>query len=227
MDKKTENILNNDSISNTEKAFGGKHWSEFSEGETAVSMFNFMSDSKRKKEHLKSLNDTYFGMTWAYFKDLIKSKGFINGYSYNVLYSDYGSSSNEEMIIYYHPTKGLVIWAESYSGMTSVNGGTLYGEIQANNEESETIVRQWLSSGGCRDREKLIYETSHDVREGLFSKLDMLESAGTFLNRWTNKDKFLWFVDYIENKEPGYNYKQITNDKISKCPQALQDIMGK
>ena len=201
MNKKTENILTNDSMSNTEKSFGGKHWSEFSEGETAVSMFNFMADNKIKENHLMAIRDTYFGMTWDYFKELIESKGFVNGYSYNVNYNAFGQSTVEEMIIYYHPNKGLIIYAESYSDKTSVNGGRLYGEIQANSEEDMSVIHKWMSTGGCTDRDKLIFETSHDVREGLFSKLDALESAGTFLTKWTNKDRFLWFVDYVESKD--------------------------
>lgn len=72
----------------------------------------------------------------------------------------------------------------------------------------------------------LVFETSHDVREGLFFKLEELESAGKFLPKWTNKDRFLWFVDYVEGHTEGYNYKQIAHDKIMRCPKELQEIVG-
>jgi hypothetical protein len=64
------------------------------------------------------------------------------------------------------------------------------------------------------------------VREGLFSKLDELESVGKFLSLWTNQNRFLWFLDYNESKIDGYDYKKITYDKIMKCPIELQNIIG-
>jgi hypothetical protein len=226
MDIKTEKILTTDPIGDTEKMFGGKHWSEFNDGESLISILNVMKDGNLKEKHLKNINDTYFGMSWQYLKDLLKENGFINGYSYEVKYTCYSSTTDEEMIIYYHPEKGLVVWAESYSNKTSVNRGTLYGEIKANNEEDATIIRKWMSTGGFIDRDELIHTTAHDIREGLFSKIDTLETGGTFLTKWTKKDRFLWFVDYIETKVEGYDYEQITKDKIGKCPKELQNIIG-
>ncbi|MBZ9622980.1 hypothetical protein G9F71_008940 [Clostridium sp. FP2] len=226
MDKKTENILTRDSVAESEKGFGGKHWSQFNNAENLISLFNSRKDNEIKEEHLKVIRDTFFGMSWDYFKSLIKEKGFVNGYSYELNYNSYGKTTKEEIMIYYHPSKGLVVYAESYNNKTTVNSGTLYGEIQSNDKEGEKTIWKWLSTGGCINQNKLIYETSHDIREGLFSKLDTLESAGKFLNKWTNKNRFLWFVDYVENKVESYDYKQITRDKIKKCPKELQQIIG-
>jgi len=84
-----------------------------------------------------------------------------------------------------------------------------------------------LSTGGCIDHEKMIYETQQDTREGLFSKLAILEGAGKFLPKWTGKRRcILWFVDFIESKVPGYDYKQITLNKIRRCPKEMQEIIG-
>lgn len=228
MDSKTENILMKDSLGETEKMLGGKHWSQFDDFENGLVFVSLARDNKIKKDHLKSLGDTYWGMTWYEFKNLIKERGFVEGYSYELEYrGKYDShSTNEEIIIYYHPEKGLIIYAESFSNKTSINGGTLYGEIQAYDKEREPVIWKWLSTGGCRDVEKGIFATSHDIREGLFSKLDTLESAGRFLNRWTDKKRFLWFVDYMEDDVEGYDYKEITREKIKKCPKELQDIIG-
>ena len=222
MDKKTEEILTKDSLYESEKVFGGKHYSEFNELEQTFSMLKFIDDNETKKKHLKNIGDTHWGMSWSEFKNLIKEHGFIKGLEYDLMHEDY----TDEVIIYYHPQKGLIIYAESYWGKESINGGKLYGEIQSNSKEDCNIIWRWLSSGGCIDADNMIYSTSHDVREGLFSKLGTLESAGKFLPKWIKKDRFLWFIDYVESKVPGYDFKAITKEKIMNCPKEMQEIIG-
>lgn len=222
MDNRTEELLRKDSLMESEKMFGDKHWSQFNEVEQAFSMLKSMSDNEAKREHLKNINDTYWGMHWNEFKDLIKEYGFVKGLEYDLKHNN----GIDEIIIYYHPQKGLILYAESYWGKESISGGNLYGEIQANSKEDCKIIWRWLSTGGCINSDKMIYETSHDVREGLFSKLQTLESAGKFLSKWTKKNRFLWFVDYVENKQKDYDYKIITKEKIMQCPKEMQKIIG-
>jgi len=223
MDKYTEKILTKDTLAESEKLLNKNHWSEFNETEQALSLLKAISDNKEKEEHLKSIGDTHFGMSWMDFKDLLVNKGFKNAHSYDFDYDD----GIEEAILYHHPVKGFVIFATSFGKKRTINGGELYAEIKVNDKEGENIVWRWLSTGGCIDIDNKIYSTKHDVREGLFSKLNKLESAGTFLNKWTEKNKFLWFADYVETKVEGYDYKEITQEKINKCPQEFRDIMGK
>ncbi len=226
MDIKTEKILMYNPIAQSEKIFGDKHWSEFNEIENMFSLYQTINHNETKAAHLKSIGDTYFSMTWDEFKDLIIRKGFVPALEYDINYNKWDEPTIEEAILYYYFQKGLIIWATSFNNKTSVNGGNLYGEIQANNKEDEKTIWKWISTGGCIDTENNIWKTSHDVREGLFSKLDTLESAGKFLSKWTEKDKFLWFVDYIESDVPGYDYKEITMRKIKKCPKEFQNIIG-
>jgi len=70
MNKRTEQILTHDSLAESEKILGNKHWSEFNDFEQAFSMLKFMEDNQVKNTHLKSINDTYWGMTWDEFKNL-------------------------------------------------------------------------------------------------------------------------------------------------------------
>jgi hypothetical protein len=83
-----------------------------------------------------------------------------------------------------------------------------------------------LSTGGYIDKSERIFSTSHDIREGLFSTLDELETAGVFLPHWIEKNKFLWFSDYKKKKTKGFDYKKISKEKLLKCPKELQDIVG-
>lgn len=219
---KTSEILRHDSIAETEKQLG-KHWSEFNDFENLGMLASFIRDNQTKENHLKSVGDTWFNMPWAEFKKKIEDYGFVLGLKYDIKHD---KNEIDEVVIYYHKEKGLVLFADSYFNKKDVNGGKLYGEIQANSKEDRDIIWKWMSTGGCIDSDKLIYETQQDVREGLFHKLSMLESAGKFLPIWTNKNRFLWFVDYVEDDVKGYDYKKITHDKIMRCPKELQEIVG-
>ena len=221
MNAETEKVLRRDTIAETEKMVG-KHWSKFDKGEQALALLNAMMDNEDKANHLKKQGDTHYGMKWDDFKALLVQKGFKQALVYDFKHDE----SIDEFIIYYHLEKGLIVKADSYYNKEKINDGTLYGEIQANDEESARTVWQWMSTGGCIDVEKLIFETSQDVREGLFSKLDTLETAGKFLNRWSNPKRFLWLLDFTEHKDESYDYKKITNEKIKRCPVEMQEIIG-
>lgn len=222
MDKRTEKILRKDSIAETEKVLGDKDYHKFNGDENLLMMGRFLVDNEIKNEHLESIGDTHFKMTWQEFKQLIIGKGFIAAMEYDIQHDD----DVDEFIIYYNPQKGLIITATSFWNKRSVNGGTLYGEIQANSEDDVNTIFNWLSTGGCIDKDKLIFSTSHDVREGLFSVLDELETAGRFLPKWTDKNSFLWFLDYNETKMEKYDYKEISKEKLLRCPKEMQEIVG-
>ena len=226
MNNITEKLLKEDPIYNKERELG-KHWSNFTDKEAKeIFVENYML-SKIKENHLKQINDTYMDMSWNYFINLIEKYGFKKGYEEIFKYNGFNYNRDEKAVIYYHKEKGLIIFATSFNNTTTVNSGKLYGEIKANNnkEDIETIWQN-LSTGGCIDEKNIIYETSHDIREGLFYKLNKLESAGTFLPIWTKKNRFLWFVNYVEEDKENFDYKEITKNKILKRPKEMQEIIG-
>jgi hypothetical protein len=222
MDEKTRKMLRLDTIFETEKLFGGKDHNKFSDKENMTMLQYSALLNEEKNNYFSSLGDTYFRMSWQSFKELITKYGFIPAMEYDFSHDKYV----DEFIIYYNLPKGLIICATSYFDKKSVNGGTLWGEIKANNKEDSHIVWSWLSTGGQSKFDDLIYETQQDVREGLFSILNTLESAGEFLPKWINKNRFLWLLDFTETKVEGYDYKKITMEKILKCPKEMQEIIG-
>lgn len=229
MDRIIEKLLTHDPVADTESLLGDKHWSEFTEDEQLFCLARSMSYNAFKNKHLQSIGDTYFGMSWKDFKKLLMARSFKIGFTNELSYNYNDHIGIEEEIIYYQPDKGMIVYATSFSDQRTINGGTLYAEIQARDADTKTkeTIWKWLSTGGLINKEDLIYETSHDVREGLFSKLEILESTGTFLKKWTNKDRFLWFVNYIESKNKPYDSKMITQSKIERCPQELREIIGR
>ncbi len=235
-DNITDELLHKDSLAESEQVLGNKHWSEFNEKEQAFSLFKFMADNETKSEHLKSIGDTYWGMKWNEFINLIESYGFVSGLRYDFIAPKYGFSDEadriEEAILYYHPTKGLILWATSYSG--NINGGTVYGEINIDKERWKEISKALnrCSHGAFahyngeteQDEYKNQVEFDYDIREGLIHVLNRIENVTSYAPIWTERN-FLWFLDYAEENQDGYDYRTITLEKILRCPNDLQDIV--
>ena len=173
---------------------------------------------------LNNPNDVYFGMSWQEFKELIVSKGFIAALEYDFEHHMGVKTYKDEFIIYYDPLKGLIISASSVFNKKSIGSGCLYGEIQVNSEKDIQTIWKYLGSG--RRCNNLVFETRHGLNDRLFFKLDKLESAGKFLPKWTNANRFLWFVSYTEEQTKDFDYKKITHDKIMRCPKELQEIVS-
>ena len=244
IDGRMNEKLRVDPISDTEKFFN-KHYSEFNKEENLMMLANAFRINTQKADYLKGLGDTHFGMSWDKFISIIESYGFKVGYKYDFEH-DNGEYA-DEAALYYHPEKGLVIWATSYFNKSSVNGGKLYGQLKTNEKiEFETVKNEaWgteykqmkmtdslkksfeplnnCSHGAFMNIETGI-EFSLDVREGLINKLEAIGNGGLeFVKEWNNKS-FLWFLDFEEEKG-NYDREEITNEKISKCPEELQQIL--
>lgn len=213
-------VLTYDPLEQSEGIFG-KHWSQFTEDEMKMSLGLSLIHNKNKSEILKNNNDTYSSMEWFDFIDLIELNGFICGLKYDIYHDD----DIDEAILYYR-NDGLILWATSYFNKKSVNGGTLYGEISYE-EFSEEIFSalNGCSHGGVGTFEN-IRSFNKDVREGLFYTINNLSNLVKFNSQWKQRDKFLWFVDYVENKKSNYDYKAITLNKISQLPLEAKEIIG-
>jgi hypothetical protein len=164
-------------------------------------------------------NDTYFGMTWKEFKELILSRGFVIELSYNFK----GDYETDEAMVCYHP-KGWLLFATSFG--ESLNSGHIWSEVQANSPESGKEVWMAMGSGTMVRDQEYVFESEHDVRENLFAKMDELEQHGRFLNPWVSKDKFLWLVDYSEEKDDD-QYNLINQRKIDQCSKELRNMIGR
>jgi len=219
--KQVLDILNTDVIHEVEK-ISNKHWSEFDHDENMKSIGLQIMMNERKRYALKETGDTHWGMDWNQFKSLLEIHGFKEGYSEVYEYNKY-EGSTEEVILYYHPEKNLVIWSQSYSNMTSINSGSLYGHYKTELNGYEAFNGVRCSHG--YNQETQVYYFDIDVREGLFTKLYTLESDGEFVEAdWS--DRFLWFLKLDEDSKE-VPYKILTQQKIDQANEECRKILNK
>lgn len=229
MNNRTDELLHKDSLAESEKMFGGKHWSEFNEAEQLISMFKAMDDNEKKSKHLQSIGDTYWGLKWNDFISLIEQYGFKKGLRYDFVapkYRDDEEDRIEEAILFYQTEKGLILWATSFGNKDHINSGSVYGMIKYKNWEDTWEALNHSSNGSNGEKDKNIRYFSLDIREGLIHKLNGIDNTLKLLSKWSGDLPFLWFLDYTEEKQPNYDYKAITEDKIKKCPEEMQNIIN-
>lgn len=222
----TKNVLNFDPVATAEDLIGKRHedWDVETDGMVALGLA--MVANETKEEHLKSIGDTHIGITWQDFIENMKAYGFKHGFCQK--FTGTGRSDKgveEEEIIFFHEEKGLILHAESYNG-NSVNRAHVYGEVKINDEKLDK--KQWGALNGCSSGSNgngtMHFEI--DVREGFHFYLDAISEAFEFSKNWTTVP-FLWFLNYMDTKEKGYNYEEISKKKIAACtPEVRQIIFG-
>lgn len=225
MNEKTKNILNFDPIATAEALLGKRHedWDTKTDGMAALGLA--MMTNQRKAEHLKSIGDTHFGITWIDFIEIAKAYGFKSGYCQKFTgtgWSDKGVE--EEEIIFFHEEKGLILHAESYDG-ESVNSAKVYGEVKIGDKLEKN---QWEALNGCshggNGNGTMSFDV--DVREGFRFHLDALSEAFEFSKNWS-KVPFLWFLNYMDTKNENYSYEKINKQKIdASTPEVRKIIFG-
>lgn len=225
MNEKTKNILNIDPIANAETLLGKRHKDWDTEADVMVALGLAMMTNQIKDEHLKSIDDTHFGITWIDFIVIVKAYGFKSGYCQKFTgtgWSDKGVE--EEEIIFFHEEKGLILHAESFNG-TSVNSAKVYGEVKIGDKLEKN---QWEALNGCshcgNGNGTMSFDV--DVREGFRFHLDALSEAFAFSKSWS-KVPFLWFLNYMDTENENYSYEKINKQKIdASTPEVRKIIFG-
>lgn len=187
-----------------------------------------------EQENIRGMvnNDTYDCMPWLDFIEVLKNQGFIEGYknTYEMKdeYRDGIVIRKEQEVIYYHPDKGLILWASSHC--TTLHEGKLYGEViltESKIEEIRNILAQNQCSRGplikndiCQDHVRF----SKDIRNNLIQTIKNIENVTSFSPRW-NEYFLLTFVNHAETLNK-CDFKITTRSKIEKCPKRIQEIIN-
>lgn len=212
LDEQIKEAMAFDPIAAIEKATGKSYKED--ERIALASIPLGIAAGERKKELLMLKDDSYFDITIPDFIRLLGRMGFSK-----VLEEDIPGGEGNKYRIFWR--SGVIVSFDSYWGDESVNGGSAY-LVTRTNEEGRRPTR---SGNGWIDYDNRILHADHDVREGLRMFLEEVERNGEILSKWPSRP-FLWLLHYMDTKEPGYDYKKITQARIERLPQEVQDAIG-
>ena len=164
------------------------------------------------------MNDTHSSMKWDEFESILAQNGFKIGYEEKFPYENH-----EEKAVVFYREDGLLIWATSFNNMKSVNGGKLYGEIKLNSVEDRHSIP--ICSNGFYDFDNLKLYFDKDVREALIWFINSMKFHGEFIPEWEDGNKFVWFLNFIEDDKPGYDYKKISMNKMNQFSDGAKKIV--
>ena len=218
-EKQINHVLTRDPLEQAEKTFG-KRWDRFSDEEMSAAMVLNMVCNAEKEHVMREMKDTHFSMSWNEFEEILASNGFKIGYEEKFPYED-----RFEKEVVFCREDGLLIWATSFSNMTSVNGGQLYGEIQLRNVEDRMNIPR-CSNGFLNFEEKKLHFEA-DVREGLIYFINQMQKYGEFLPRWEEEHKFLWFLNFSQEEKNSNDYREISRQKMNMFSDGAKKIVEK
>ncbi len=224
MENKTAKILGLDPIAAAEKIIGKPSTEWDKEADAATALAISFAANEAKANHLKSIGDSHFGISWEKFIEIAKNYNFECGYSQKFAGTGYSGHVEEEEIIFYHKEKGLILHAESFDAK-SVNSAKVYGELKTGDHLND---EQWNALNGCSfgGNRNGTHSFYIDVREGFIYHLETLSKAFKFSTTWSNVP-FLCFLNYMDTKKPNYDYKKITAEKIAaSSPEVAKIIYG-
>jgi hypothetical protein len=135
-----------------------------------------------------------------------------------------GDEERDEQLYVLAHRDGLLLAFDTWESH-HVNGGKVYYNWRPHN--LETCAR-YTSSGGFYEYD---YEAragawygDHDAREALRHTIRNLRRNGELVARWEHRP-FLWLLHYMDTKESGYDYEQITEDRIRMMPDWVQQMI--
>jgi len=70
-----------------------------------------------------------------------------------------------------------------------------------------------------------IWSGHHDCREAIKFNINQLLENGKFVNKW-QEPPFLWLLNYMDTKVDGYDYKEITKERLNKLPKYITKLIN-
>jgi len=194
-------ILNFDSFKEAEK-ITGKDYKKDEKTEIIGSLMK-MHHSAIKEKILKSMNDTYYAISFEDFLNVFNENNSL--FNFEIAYENefIGEGKyKEKEIIYCNINKGIFIFVHSHN--MHLNDCTIYMQIK----EDKKLNYILDGSFSIRDNNVLL---ELNGREALFYKLLKYDLAGVdYVVPWQN-DAFLFFSNYEERK----NNDNVTLRKIN------------
>ncbi len=171
-----------------------------------------------KRDVLRSLNDTHYGMAWSKYLAIAQEEGFeVVGKVPFLSDAKYSPQREETFFILFHPHNGVLLCFDTYG--EGVNGGKFYYNWLSDDTDNYLNV---ISSGSFQKvGDQRIWSGDHDCREALRAHLRGLRDHGKFVTPW-KVQPFMWLLNYMDTKDEGYDYRAINNDRVSQLPEYVR-----
>ena len=180
----------------------------------AVGMALLMEHGRQKREELGLRGDSYWGMDYDSYLDLVESLEF------ELLATEHFGEGETQ---HYYWLRGVLLCCNSHRG--SINSSTLYFNWEINSDSSPWDYK--LSGHLNRrfyDEDRRVWVGTVDGREALAHTLQRLMDAGTFLEEWV-EPPHLWLLNYLEERSKTPS-DLATMMKVALFPVEVQRAMG-
>jgi hypothetical protein len=237
-----EELLDFDALDSAEKVTGKSYKED--ENTSGLGVFLHISKSRALKDRLTEMKDTYMGMSWAYFREALLDGLFdfeevwTNKFRGTDSFTKKPNEFEDTESLFVSRKRGIVLFAESYFGGESTNGGHCFMQYKVVGDVEKNIKEVWgtISSGFMTETNVVI--NSIDIREGLLyylTKLDLMPEK-EWQNPWVGNqnDRRPWILNYDETHEPErlgrqhdhLLFRQMILVKWDKMPQSVKEIIG-
>jgi len=238
LNTKIRRILSYDAMQEAER-FTGKD-SSTSEETMNLGLLLHLRSVKTKRNLLKTLNDTFVGISKGEYKMRVSDFGFKE-----LLRLDFFSLSSKEVESFYIMWKdGILMCYDTFMG--KINSAHIYfnylqhfnlktifdsgvlDHVSGSWRHHENV---WLSDhfreqygfyyGWNKNADdRFVKIGSLDCREGLLFHIKNMLEYGEFLQTWIERP-FLWLLHHMDTKNPNYDYNKINKERISLLPKEV------
>lgn len=157
--------------------------------------------------------------------ELLLNYGFKQGYKENIRGDSSSKELSEELMIFYHEGKGLILYVETGNNKSVIKQSEVYGEINAIFEELNYEQIQALGLVTFYDPNDVTISFSISIFVDILLTLEILLNEFEFCSKWP-QIPFLYFLTSLEIKEDGSDYKELTAKRLAKCSNEIKEIIG-
>lgn len=175
-----------------------------------------------KRPYLKDINNK---ISLEKNVELLLDYGFKQGYKENIRGDNFSKELNEELMIFYHEEKGLILYVETGNDKSVIKESEVYGEINAVFEELSSKQIQALGLVTFYDPNDVTISFSISIFDEILVTLEILLNEFEFCNKWPQVP-FLYFLTSIEIFEKSSDYRTITAKRLTKCSKEIKEVIG-
>lgn len=190
----------------------------FDNPSVALGLMLAHAHGQAKERALTETGDTVFSNELSRYRMIVEGFGFEE-----VLRDEWDSSwgHRESFYIFAH-RKGLLLSFDTWSS----DGRPQHincAKVQYNWRPAVDSLFDCISSGHMHPSG--VWVGDHDAREALIHNLNTLNNRGEFVAPWVERP-FMWLLHFDDPKVEGYDYAAISEARIKRLPQWVQDFIG-